>query len=144
MKNPPKFISRFANNDPMNSEDLTRTYSYMDKLDDWLTVFTIDHPSKYLEKLNLPDETNLFARTEIESRIPFVNQRRRPNLFSEFYSVPRIFGANLSIAVGGTGNNQSGSVEDPEFFHRNISAFKIEDSRQNDILVELLDRVPIQ
>ena len=55
--------------------------------------------------------------------------------------MPQIFGGNLSIAVVGTGNTESGSVEDPEFFHRKISALKLVDSRKNDILVELIDKV---
>ena len=142
LKNDPSsvFLYRFANNDPINSESLTRAFSYMDKLDDWLSVFSIDPPSKYLNGLGLPAEADLFSRTEIEQRIPFVQQRRRPKLFSEFYSDPPIFGGNISLVL----NNDVGdnvNIEEPEFFHRKVLARKISDGNGIDALIELMDQV---
>ena len=137
------FLYRFCNNDPINSEDLTRDFSYMDKLDDWLSLFGIDPPTKYLNNLGLPETANLFGRTEIESRFSFVTQRRRPKLFSGFLTEPQVFFGNLSLDLHRIENGSS-NVEDPEFFHRKISATKLDDGSDNDVWFKLLDQVTFQ
>ena len=140
------FLYRFSNNDPMNSEQLTRDFSYMDKLDDWLSLFGIGPPSTYLKNLGLPETANLFGRTEIESRFSFVKQRRRPKLFSGFLTEPQIFGGNVSLELRRI-DNGSANVDDPQYFHRKIFATKVklEDGLSNDdIWIQLLDQVKFQ
>jgi len=122
------------------TECQTRASSYMNSLDDWLKTFAIDPPMAYLQNLGLPKSVNIFGRTEIESRISFVDQRRRPKLFSEFYTEPQVFGFNVSVEVH---RNEAGAdrVETPEFFHRKILARKFSDEKFAEVLVKLLDQV---
>ena len=107
----------------LTPESQTRSFSYMNSLDDWLAMFGITPPSTYMRKWGLPESSNLFGRTEIEPRFSLVGQRRRPKLFSEFYSEPQIFGGRVHVEL--RRNTDGVGVEDPEFFHRNISAFKM-------------------
>jgi hypothetical protein len=82
-------LYRFSNNDPLNPEQLTRGFSYMNSLDDWLNAFGIDPPSAYLKNLDLPDSVKLFGRTEIEARFSLSGQSR--NRFDDAPFRPKIF-----------------------------------------------------
>ena len=132
---------RFANNDPINPVEQTRTFSYMNSMDDWLQMFGIEPPSSYLNNWGLPKSSKLFGRTEIEPRFGFVGHRRRPKLFSEFYTEPEIFGGKVHVEL----HRDEGrvGVEDPEFFHRKISATKLSGGNDSELLAQLLDQVTI-
>ena len=133
---------RFANNDPINPEEQTRTFSYMNSLDEWLEMFGIDPPSTYLNTWSLPESAKLFGRSEIEPTLGFVGHRRRPKLFSDFYTEPEIFGGRVHVELHRSGGRRVGvGVEDPEFFHRKISATKLSDGADAEHLAQLLDRV---
>jgi hypothetical protein len=65
---------------------------------------------------------------------------RRPKLFSGFDTAAPVFDGNVSFAVHGSASG-SGSVEDPEFFHRKVTATKISGGDVPDLVVQLMDQV---